>query len=295
MIARVLKGLKDIVDLYMVDGMGKDGWEFREDPELGNLGSLPADPLYGFKTIRQLYTKANPSYEGRITVPVLWDKKAETMVNNESSEILRMFWSEFDHLLPESWREANLLSGGFYPEALRANIDSMNEWVYHKVNNGVYKCGFARSQEAYDENLFALFESLDRLEQHLSDPLHQPFLFGKQVTEADVRLFPTIARFDVAYFSVFMCNLKMVRYEYPNLHRWMRRLYWDQSEKTHGAFNETTRPYLAHYAQGYASARAKVLTGGNAPVVFPRGPAVLISPLEEHERILTDDVLSKHP
>jgi len=282
MIARILKGLEGFVDLYQTDHMGKEGWEFNKDSQ---WGSLPVDPLYGFTKVRQLYLKANPSYEGRITVPILWDKKTGTMVNNESSEILRMFWSEFDHLLPESRKEANLPGGGFYPEHLRADIDALNGWVYHTVNNGVYKCGFARSQEVYDENVFALFESLDRLERHLSEPEHQPFLFGKTITEADVRLFPTIARFDVAYASVFMCNLKMIRYDYPNLYRWLRRLYWDRSERTHGAFYQTTEPYMPHYAQGYAKSRVKALLGGDAPAVFPRGPAVLIDALEEHEEI----------
>lgn len=191
--------------------------------------------------MRQFYEKADPHYTGRYTVPILWDKKRETIVNNESSEIIRMFYSEFDDLLPEKMREQNRPGGGFYPAHLRNEIDDMNEWVYHTVNNGVYKTGFATTQDAYEANVFPLFKSLDRLEEHLSQPKHQPYLFGAHITEADVRLYTTIARFDVAYHGIFKCNIKSIRHDYPNLHLWFRRLYWDESEETNGGvFKQTT-------------------------------------------------------
>ena len=191
--------------------------------------------------MRDLYEKADPGYEGKYTVPVLWDKKTETIVNNESSEIIRMFYSAFDGLLPEHLREEKKPGGGFYPEHLRKEIDEMNEWVYMTVNNGVYKCGFALTQDAYEANLYPLFESLDRLEKHLGESGHHPYLFGEHVTDVDIRLYTTLIRFDVAYYSIFKCNLKMIRHDYPRLSRWLRNLYWDGGKILNGhVFKDTT-------------------------------------------------------
>ena len=191
----------------------------------------------------QLYKKADPAYEGRYLVPVLWDKERETIVNNESSEIIRMFYSEFDEFLPEAGRESAHPAGGYYPESLRGKIDEMNEWVYDTVNNGVYKAGFAATQDAYEAALFPLFESLDRLEAHLEGNEREgkgKYLMGESVTEADIRLYTTMIRFDVAYYNIFMCNLKMIRWDYPRLSRWLRNLYWDGGRVRNGrAFRET--------------------------------------------------------
>jgi putative glutathione S-transferase len=137
-----------------------------------------------------------------------------------------MFYSGFDELLPEAQRESAKGDSGLFPTNLRAEIESMNDWVYNTVNNGVYKCGFASTQEAYESHVFPLFESLDRLEKHLSDSAHQPYLFGTHITEADIRLYTTMIRFDVAYHSIFRCNLRMIRHDYPNIHKWLRTLYW---------------------------------------------------------------------
>lgn len=214
--------------------------------------------------------------------PVLWDKKTDTMVNNESSEIIRMLYSEFDDILPgglrESTKEAS--GGGLFPEGLRSDIEEMNEWVYDTVNNGVYKTGFATSQEAYDASVDALFGSLDRLEGVLARH-GRPYLFGDHITEADVRLYTTVVRFDVAYHTVFMCNRKSVRHDYPSLYLWLRRLYWDRDEEgeARGAFYKSTAPSLGLYARGYAAARNRVVFKDSAPLVVPAGPAVLIDPL----------------
>ena len=226
-----------MIELILCDfELTEEGWRFT-----GQHGSAAEDPLYKFSALKQLYLKADPSYEGRYTVPCLWDKQNETIVNNESCEIIRMMYTEFDHLLPPKMREANRPGAGFYPEHLRKEIDEMNDWVYPAVNFGVYKAGFATTQQAYESNLYPLFDALDRLEEHLKQPRHSPYLFGADITEADIRLYPTLIRFDVAYHGIFKCNLKMIRHDYPRLDKWLRTLYWDESDRTNGgAFKKTT-------------------------------------------------------
>lgn len=268
-LVRALKGLEDVIQMIYTDfDLTENGWLFT-----GKNGSSDRDPLYGFVGLKQLYLKADPDYVGRYTVPTLWDKKTETIVNNESAEIIRMLYTEFDDLIDPQYREANKQGKGFYPEHLRAEIDEMNEWVYNTINNGVYKCGFATTQEAYDANIYPLFKSLDRVEAHLSNPsaCHGgPFLFGSHITEADIRLYTTIARFDAAYHTIFMCNLRSIRSDYPRLYRWLRRLYWNASDIPKGKiFKETTIPDI--YREGYTNARNRQLNPSGKPVQ-PRGP-----------------------
>jgi putative glutathione S-transferase len=170
------------------------------------------DTVNGFQYLHQAYTASDPHYTGKVTVPTLWDKKTRRVVNNESSEIIRMLNSEFKGI-------ANDID--FYPPPLRTEIDRINAFVYTNVNNGVYQCGFARSQAAYEAAYDALFAALDELDARLGC---QRYLVGRQVTEADWRLFPTLVRFDVAYFSIFKCNRQRIA-DFPNLSNYMRELY----------------------------------------------------------------------
>ncbi|KAK2736270.1 hypothetical protein FQN55_001730 [Onygenales sp. PD_40] len=268
-IVRTLKGLEPIIQLVLLDPrLGPDGWRFS-----GEHGSAPQDPLYGFTYLRELYEKAEPGYVGRYTVPVLWDRKRETIVSNESAEIIRFLDTEFEAVVAPG----DAVGYSLYPERLRAEIDEMNAWVYDRVNNGVYKAGFAATQEAYEENVYPLFEALDRIEAHLgSEEYHGPYLFGEQITEADVRLFTTIVRFDVAYYAIFRCSLKMIRHDYPRIHRWLRTLYWDESERTAGgAFRKTTD--FDALKLSYSYTQQKQL--GNTNTIISAGPYPHILPL----------------
>jgi putative glutathione S-transferase len=208
LIFRKLKKLEKLIDVSVVHWfMGEHGWTFEDGP-----GVVP-DPNVGARYLYQVYTAAVPDYTGRVTVPVLWDKKRRTIVNNESSEIIRMFNSAFD-----AWGDASL---DFYPADLRGEIDAINAVVYDTVNNGVYKCGFATTQEAYDEAFRQLFATLDDLEARLA---RQRYLVGDCLTEADWRLFTTLVRFDPVYFGHFKCNKRRL-VDYPNLWNYARELY----------------------------------------------------------------------
>ncbi|MCP4318757.1 MAG: glutathione S-transferase family protein [Hyphomicrobiales bacterium] len=210
LIFRKLKGLEQHISLSIVHYlMGSSGWEFH-DRDGGT-----ADTLQGFDHMWQIYTAADRAYGGRVTVPVLWDKKRKTIVSNESSEIIRMFNSAFDGL------EGVNADLDLYPQTLRAEIDAINEPVYHHVNNGVYKCGFSTAQEAYEEAFDALFSTLDMLEERLSK---QRYIMGDQTTEADWRLFTTLVRFDPVYVGHFKCNRQRIS-DYPALSGYLRELY----------------------------------------------------------------------
>ena len=209
LIFRKLKGLEDAISLSIVDPyMGENGWEFGSSPD------TIADSVNGAKKLHEIYTKADPNYTGRVTVPVMWDRKLETIVSNESAEIIRMFNAEFDSI-------AERPDFDYYPETLRTEIDAMNAFVYPSINNGVYRCGFATTQAAYEEAFADLFSALDRLEELLG---RQRYLVGDQITEADWRLFTTLVRFDAVYVGHFKCNLRRIA-DMPNLHGYLREHY----------------------------------------------------------------------
>ncbi len=217
LIYRELKGLNDMIGLSAVHWyMAENGWTFEAEKD-----GIVKDNLFGLNKAYEIYTRADPNYSGRVTVPILWDKEKETIVSNESSEIIRMFNGAFDAI--------GAVPGDYYPADKRSQIDKLNDRIYDTVNNGVYKCGFASTQEAYDEAIGPLFETLDVLETMLDK---SRFLVGDKPTEADWRLFPTLYRFDAIYHGHFKCNRKQLM-QYPNLWGYTRDLYqWEGIRKT---------------------------------------------------------------
>lgn len=208
LIFRKLKKLEDLISVSVVHPlMLEHGWTFEQDD------AATGDQLMGLDYLWQVYVKADHAYSGRVTVPVLWDKQQNTIVSNESAEIIRMFNSAFNAITGDDQ--------DFYPQALRSEIDALNSRIYDTVNNGVYKAGFATTQAAYEEALGPLFESLDMLEERLSK---QRYLLGDQLTEADWRLFTTLVRFDAVYVGHFKCNLHRI-VDYPALSAYLRDLY----------------------------------------------------------------------
>lgn len=253
LIFRHIKGLEDMISLSVVHWyMGHQGWTF----EPGE-GVIP-DPIHDAHYFHEVYTGADPEYSGRVTVPVLWDRQNETIVSNESSEIIRMFNSAFD--------EIGALPGDYYPQALREEIDQINARIYSNVNNGVYKAGFATTQAAYEEAVVPLFETLDWLEKRLT---RQRYLLGDRLTEADWRLFTTLVRFDPVYVGHFKCNIRRLS-DYPNLWAYTRDLY--QHEGVADTIN------MHHIKDHYYGSHETI----NPTAVVPLGPELNLS--EPHGR-----------
>lgn len=208
LIMRKLKGLEDCISLSVVHPlMLENGWTFADGP------GVIKDPIFHSDYLYQVYLQADPNYSGRVTVPVLWDKQTNTIVSNESAEIMRMFNKAFNHITGNQ--------DDYYPADLQAEIDAMNDFVYPNINNGVYKAGFSTNQEVYEKEVKALFAALDKLEEHLAD---KDYLVGDRLTEADLRLFTTLVRFDPVYFGHFKCNIKAL-VDYPKLWAYTKRLY----------------------------------------------------------------------
>lgn len=248
LIMRSIKGLEEMISISVVNPlMVEHGWTFEEDE------GVIADPVINADYMHQIYTHVEPNYSGRVTVPVLYDLKQDKIVNNESSEILRMLNSAFD--------EVGAREGDYSPDSLMADINEINDMVYDNINNGVYKAGFATSQSVYEEEVDKLFEALDEVEVILGK---QAYLVGDKITEADWRLFTTLIRFDPVYYGHFKCNLKHV-YEYPNLWRYTKELYnWPGVAKT-----VDFRHIKEHY---YRSHKTINPTG-----VVPKGPILDLS------------------
>ena len=208
LIFRALKKLESAVSVSITEPLyGKTGWEF------GTARSGTSDTVNGKTTLAEIYLLADPRYTGRVSVPVLWDRKRRTIVNNESSEIIRMLNSAFDAFTDERT--------DYYPAQLRGEIDAVNDVIYTNINNGVYRAGFATSQEAYEEAAYGIFDTLDKIEERMS---RRRFLTGRHLTEADWRLFTTLVRFDTVYYRHFKCNLRRIA-DYPNLWNYTRDLY----------------------------------------------------------------------
>ncbi|WP_318458552.1 glutathione S-transferase family protein [Photobacterium leiognathi] len=242
-IYRQLKGLDSMIPMSVVNAyMGENGWNF----EAGD--GVVADPIFNAQFLHQIYTQADPDYTGRVTVPVLWDKHKQTIVSNESADIIRMLNSAFD--------DVGAVKVDFYPQALRQQIDELNDFVYANINNGVYRAGFATTQEAYDEAVIALFDALEVIEQRLST---QRYLLGDHITEADWRLFTTLVRFDAVYVGHFKCNLKRI-VDFPHLWGYVRDLY-----QVEGIVQTVDIDYIkAHYYGSHETI--------NPTRIIPKGP-----------------------
>ena len=242
LIARTLKGLDKVIPVPVVNPViSAQGWQF------GGYDGAQDDPLFGARYMHEIYTRAEPHFTGRATVPVLWDMKRNVMVNNESADILRMFDTAFEGLVPSDLR--------LHPADLAAEIDALNPVIYDKLNNGVYKAGFAGSQEAYDEAVAGVFDTLDMLEGRLTGD----YLFGDRLTETDIRTFVTLIRFDAAYHGLFKTNLRQIA-DYPRLSAFQQRIL------DLPGVRETVN--MDHITRGYYSIKALNPTG-----IRPVGPA----------------------
>lgn len=243
LMARALKGLTDYIDITVVNpSLSKQGWQF------GGFAGADEDTLNGANYIHELYSRADPHFTGRATVPVLWDKQTQTIVSNESADIVRMLNSAFVDLVQQG--------PDLYPEDLANDIDTLNEQMYKTLNNGVYQAGFATTQQAYEEAYQNVFNTLDMLESRLSDG--RQYLFDQRFTEADIRLFVTLVRFDAAYYGLFKCNRNQLK-EMPYLHSYMQRILAMEG------IRDTV--HLDHIKAGYYSIKTLNPTG-----IVPVGP-----------------------
>ena len=251
LIFRHIKSLENIISVSVVHpDMHQQGWSFKHDDESRSAYGTTGDTLYGSDYLSSRYHESDADYQGNITVPVLWDKKRKCIVNNESAEIIRMLNSAFDSIT------GNHLD--FYPKNLRPEIEAINELVYHKINNGVYKTGFATTQSAYEHNCKRLFAALDEIDRRLAT---QTFLAGNEMTEADWRLFTTIIRFDAVYHTHFKCNVRLIK-EYEYIYPYMLALYHQPG------IADTV--HLAHIKRHYYASHLSINPYGIVPLGHDR-------------------------
>ena len=256
MVLRKLKGLEKFVSVAISASSVKDeGWTYIKEP-----GCVP-DAVNNITYLHEVYTKAEPQYTGRVTVPTLWDRARETIVSNESSEIIRMFNSAFN--------EVGATSQNYYPDDLRNEIDNINDVIYKNVNNGVYRCGFASTQAAYEEAFDNLFNTLEELEKRLNS---DRYLVGGTLTEADWRLFSTLLRFDIVYYGLFKCNKRHI-YEYPNLWNFTLELY------QYPGIEDVTD--LDHIKRGYYANMQRLDVKG----FVPKGPNLKFTDQHDRDRL----------
>ncbi|EFQ30689.1 glutathione S-transferase [Colletotrichum graminicola] len=271
LIVRKLNGLEDVISFPVVHWHLdlETGWRFPTSSEAEvDGGNVVPDPLHdGFTLLRQIYFDTDPNYSARFSVPVLYDKIQKVIVNNESSEILWMLGTEFDDIIEEKYRNVSL-----YPTTLQDQIDDAQAWQYDQINHGVYKCGFAVTQDTYEHAVTSVFDGLDRAEAHLASlkPSDGPYWLGKEITEVDIRLFVTLIRFDPIYTFHFKCNIRDIRSGYPRLHNWLRNLYWNVP-----AFKDTTN--FIHIQKGYTKSQANI----NPLAITAMGPLPHILALED--------------
>lgn len=275
-LVRCLKGLQDIIPLSVVkpypkgDDNGWPGWKFPFNDE--EYPAATVDHLFGSDYLHKVYFKADPEYKGRYSVPVLWDKKTQTIVNNESIDLLKNLQTAFDGVLnDESSKEASM---HLYPEHLRSKIDTICKWMQSDLNTGVYKAGFAPDQETYDKNVIPVFAALNKLEKIVKEH-GGPFALGAELTEVDIMLYPTLIRFDTVYVQHFKCNLGTIRANYPVLHNYLKGLYWGENEvllrdgrrQRITAFGPATTDFK-HIKENYTKSHFDI----NPKAITPRGP-----------------------
>ncbi|KAF2493008.1 glutathione S-transferase [Lophium mytilinum] len=256
---RYIKGLTSIISLSVVlpypkgDDKGWPGWKFpASDSE---YEGATVDHLFGSQYLHEVYFKADREYKGRYSVPVLWDKKTGSIVCNESAEMLRWLPTAFNSLIPEEKASIDL-----YPPPLRSQIDQISEWMQKDLNSGVYKAGFATTQEGYDAGVVPVFAALNKLEELIASN-GGPFILGNRMTELDVRAYATVIRFDVVYVQHFKCNLGMVRWDYPVISNWLKKMYWG----VEGCKESTD---FRHIKENYTKSHA----GINPHAITPMGP-----------------------
>lgn len=261
LIMRKLKGLEPLIDVSHVSPLMLDkGWTYKQDE------GASGDPVNHAEYHYQLYTMSNPTYTGRVTVPVLWDKQRQAIVNNESADLLRIFNRAFDELTDNEL--------DFYPQDLRDVIDEVNADVYDNINNGVYKTGFATEQSVYDKHVHALFDALERMEKRLEK--HR-YLAGEWLTEADIRLFTTLIRFDAVYYGHFKCNLKRIE-DFPNLANYMREIYqWPGVAETVN---------MDHIKRHYYYSHGNI----NPTRIVPAGPLLTFEHPHDRERLTSKGI-----